>query len=78
VTCAAICVDGRYWELAQVAREALGDAEYSGLMSVFQDWAANEARLQRAADDLASGASLRLGPVGAGHARPRWDERAWY
>jgi 2-keto-4-pentenoate hydratase/2-oxohepta-3-ene-1,7-dioic acid hydratase in catechol pathway len=66
-TIAAICVDGRYWDLEQVVPQVLADAEYSGLMSVFQDWAANEFLLQRAADDLASGASS---------ARPLADPRA--
>jgi 2-keto-4-pentenoate hydratase/2-oxohepta-3-ene-1,7-dioic acid hydratase in catechol pathway len=56
---AAICVDGRYWDLAQVAPEVLGDPACSGLMSVFQDWEANEPRLQRAAGELAAGTAAQ-------------------
>lgn len=52
----AISVNGRYWDISDIAPDVLVDDEFTRLMAVLQDWEANEPVLQSAANELAAGA----------------------
>jgi 2-keto-4-pentenoate hydratase/2-oxohepta-3-ene-1,7-dioic acid hydratase in catechol pathway len=60
----AICIDGRYWALADVAPQLLQAMPGRGLMSVFADWPASEAVLIEVAKALAAG-NARHAPLPA-------------
>lgn len=51
----AICIDGRYWALADVAPELLKPLPIGGLMNVFEDWEHAEGVLIEVAQALQSG-----------------------
>lgn len=53
----ALCVDGRYWALADVAPQLLQPQPQRGLMNVFEDWAVAEGVLVEAAAALRRGNS---------------------
>jgi 2-keto-4-pentenoate hydratase/2-oxohepta-3-ene-1,7-dioic acid hydratase in catechol pathway len=50
----ALCIEGRYWALAEVAPEVLQPRGDRGLMNVFEHWAQAEAILIRVSGMLAS------------------------
>lgn len=52
---AAICIEGRYWALAEVAPQLLARNPARGLMNVFEDWAQAEGVLLEVADALSTG-----------------------
>lgn len=50
-----LCMDGRYWALADVAPELLLRQPGRGLMNVFEDWTAAEPVLMQVAERLRNG-----------------------
>ena len=51
----ALCIDGRYWALADVAPQLLQPLPGRGLMNVFEDWTHAESVLMEVAQAIESG-----------------------
>jgi len=63
----ALCIEGRYWALADVAPQLLQPQPLRGLMNVFEDWVMAEGVLVEVAAALQSGrSSARPLPAPAG------------